>query len=237
MASDFAGAMTTAIGLVIAPPPDLIEIVELSLYVTLSAVGVALFPALLCGAALAVCREFRTHGLWVGLLNALMGLPPVVVGLFLYMILSRSGPLAPLELLYTPTAMIIAQGLLVFPIIAALTYQTVSDYHMVLSKQLRALGCGRWRMMLTLLNEARYGLITAIMAGFGRATAEVGAVLIVGGNIYHVTRVMTTTIVLETGKGNLVFALALGIILITLSLLITICAQTMRHIGEARAAR
>ena len=146
--------------------------------------------------------------------------------------MNTSGPLAALELLYTPTAMVIAQAVLIFPIVASLTYQTVSDYYDVLSKQLRALGCGRTGMMLTLLYEARYSLITAVIAGLGRALAEVGAVLIVGGNIYQVTRVMTTAITLETGKGNLALALALGMILIVLSFLLSFFAELVRRTGR-----
>ena len=232
--SDLTQAIAMAFTLVVELDPDLADIVLLSLRVTLSAVGIVLLPALLCGAVLAIWSTFRTHSFWVGLLNALMGLPPVVVGLFVYLMLSRSGPLAPLELLYTPTAMIIAQGILVFPIIASLTYQVISDYRRVLAKQLMALGCTRSQMMLTLLYEARYSLITAAIAGFGRATAEVGAVLIVGGNIYQVTRMMTTSIALETSKGNLELALALGFILVIMSLLVTWGAQMVRQGAETR---
>ena len=148
----------------------------------------------------------------------MMGLPPVVVGLIVYLILSRSGPLGTLGLLYTPTAMILAQICLVTPIIAALTRQTTEDLWHEYAEHLRSLGIGPWRSIITLLWDNRFSLITTVLAGFGRASAEVGAVMIVGGNIDHVTRVMTTSIALETSKGNLALALGLGIILLVLAL-------------------
>ena len=229
MTNDLSEALRTAFELVVSLDPDLVEIVLLSLQTNLTAMVVVFVPAILTGAFLGVWRHFRTHGFWVSLLNALMGLPPVVVGLFIYLLLSKSGPLAFLELLYTPTAMVIAQIVLIFPIVASLTYQTVSDCYDTLGKQLHALGCSRGRMMRTLLYEARFSLVTAVIAGLGRALAEVGAVLVVGGNIYHLTRVMTTAITLETSKGNLELALALGLILIVLSFFMSFMAQLVRR--------
>jgi tungstate transport system permease protein len=153
-------------------------------------------------------------------MNALMGLPPVVVGLMVYLALSNAGALGPLQLLYTPTAMIIAQTLLVTPIVAALTRQVIEDLYLEYEEQLRAFGVRRRRLVTTLLWDARYQLLTSLLAGFGRAISEVGAVIIVGGNINHATRVMTTTIALETSKGNLALALALGAVLVGLAILI-----------------
>lgn len=199
--------------------PGLTEIVRLSLRVSLTAVLLASVIGFPLGAGLALSR-FPGHKLVIVLLNALMGLPPVVVGLTVYLLLSRSGPMGEFGLLFTPTAMIIAQCILVTPIISALTRQTIEDLWSEYEEQLRSLGAGRGRALLTLLWEGRYSLFTAVLAGFGRAIAEVGAVLIVGGNITHVTRVMTTSIALETAKGNLELALALGIVLISLALII-----------------
>jgi tungstate transport system permease protein len=155
------------------------------------------------------------------LVNALMGLPPVVVGLGVYLMLSAAGPLGVLQLLYTPTAMIIAQVILVTPIIAALTRQVVEDLHGEYDELLRVLGASRGGTVATLLWDARYSLLTAALAGTGRALAEVGAVMIVGGNINHVTRMMTTAIALETSKGELALALGLGIILVALSVIVS----------------
>jgi tungstate transport system permease protein len=161
--------------------------------------------------------RFRGRRALMVAISALMGLPPVVVGLVVYLMVSRAGPLGTLGLLYTPTAMIIAQCVLVVPIIAALTRQTVEDLWEELGEQLRSLGAGPGRALWTLLWEGRFSLLTAVLAGFGRASAEVGAVMIVGGNIDHLTRVMTTAIALETSKGDLALALGLGLILIILS--------------------
>lgn len=226
--NDFSQAFLKAIQLIIQLDPDLIEIVALSLQVSLTAVFIAGLIGLPLGAALAL-HKFFGRGLLVALLNTFMGLPPVVVGLVVYLILSRSGPLGALGLLFTPTAMIIAQVFLVTPIIAALTRQTVMDANDEFHAQLRALGAKSPNMMNTLLWETRYSLVTNVFAGFGRAIAEVGAVLIVGGNINHNTRVMTTSIALETSKGNIELALALGVILITLSLIVTSTVMSARH--------
>jgi len=166
------------------------------------------------------------------LLDALMGLPPVVVGLIVYLLLSRAGPFGVFGLLFTPAAMIIAQVMLVVPIVAALTRQVVADLWLEYEEQLRSLGAGAWRTLMTLLWDARFTLVTAVLAGFGRAVAEVGAVMIVGGNIDHVTRVMTTAIALEVSKGDLALALGLGIILIVLSMTVSASVFILRDIAQ-----
>lgn len=215
-AQEFASAMT----LILTGDSDLWAIVLLSLRVSLMAVLIAALIGMPLGAALAVGR-FAGRRLVVVLLNALMGLPPVVVGLLVYLMLSRSGPLGVLHLLYTPTAMIVAQVVLVTPIIAALTRQTVETLDDEYAEQLRSMGVSRLASVPTLVWDGRVALLTALLAGFGRAIAEVGAVIMVGGNINHVTRVMTTTIALETSKGNLALALALGAILIGIAVSVT----------------
>lgn len=220
-------AFARAFALIVHADADLVEIVLLSLRVSLSAVLVAGVIGLPLGALLALSR-FPGRGAVVVVFNALMGLPPVVVGLLVYLLLSRAGPLGELGLLFTPTAMIIAQSLLVLPIIAALTRQTISDLYREYREQLLSLGVTRMRSAVTLLWEGRFTLVTAMLAGFGRAAAEVGAVIIVGGNINHVTRVMTTTIALETSKGDLALALGLGIVLIVLIVMINACAAMMK---------
>lgn len=212
---------------------DLLEIVGLSLRISLFAVAIAAVIGLPLGAAVALYR-FPGRGLLRALLNAFMGLPPVVVGLLVYLILSRSGPLGALGLLFTPTAMVIAQVILVTPIIAALTLQIVADLDEEYDETLRALGAGSLGKLVTLLWDGRFSLLTAILAGFGRASAEVGAVMIVGGNIDHVTRVMTTAIALETSKGNLALALGLGLVLLTLSLTINASALGLRDLAKHR---
>lgn len=217
---DFSQEFISAIGLILAGDSELWAIVLLSLKVSVLAVLIAAAIGMPLGAALAVGR-FPGRRLAVVLLNALMGLPPVVVGLLVYLMLSRSGPLGVLQLLYTPTAMIIAQVVLVTPIIAALTRQTVEMLDAEYAEQLRSLGVSRLASVPTLVWDGRVALLTALLAGFGRAIAEVGAVIMVGGNINHVTRVMTTTIALETSKGNLALALALGAILIGIAVTVT----------------
>jgi|SRR5919108_21614 tungstate transport system permease protein len=229
---DFGAVFGLAFGLIASGDPNFLEIVWLSLRVSLSAVLIACVLGLPLGAGLAVLRFPGRQPVLV-LLNALMGLPPVVVGLLLYLALSRAGPLGILELLYTPTAMIIAQAVLVTPIVAALARQVIEDLHAEYQEQLRSLGLGIWATISTLLWDARYSLLTVALAGFGRAVAEVGAVIVVGGNINHLTRVMTTTIALETARGNLALALALGIVLITLAMAITGAVMAVR----ATAAR
>ena len=226
--NDFSQAFSKALQLIFQLDPALLEIIGLSLRVSLTAVFIASLIGLPLGAALALYK-FYGRGLIVALLNAFMGLPPVVVGLVVYLLLSRSGPFGVLGLLFTPTAMIIAQVCLITPIIAALTRQTILDANIEYHEQLKALGAKASRMMKTLLWETRFSLMTCVFAGFGRAIAEVGAVLIVGGNINHATRVMTTAIALETRKGDIELALALGIILIAISLIVTSLVMSARH--------
>ena len=208
-------------------------IVLLSLEVSLSAVALATLFALPLGAALAVGR-FPGRKAIVVMLNALMGLPPVVAGLVVYLMLSRAGPLGSLGLLFTPPAMVVAQAILVLPIIAALCRQAVEDAWIEYEEQLRSLGANGLRAALTLVWDIRFSLVTAILAGLGRASAEVGAVMIVGGNIDGVTRVMTTTIALETSKGDLPLALSLGLVLIALVLAINAVAFWVKEAAERR---
>jgi len=215
--SELIQAIATAFRLVAGFDADLIEIVGLSLRVSLVAVTIAAAIGLPLGAALAVIR-FPGRGALIVLVNALMGLPPVVVGLIVYLALSRSGPFGVLGLLFTPTAMIIAQILLVLPIVASLAHRITADLWDEYREQLASFGVGPARAVATVLWDGRFGLSTAVLAGFGRASAEVGAVMIVGGNIDHVTRVMTTAIAMETSKGDLALALGLGIVLIVISL-------------------
>jgi len=224
---DFGAAFGEAFDLLVTWNPELLSIVLLSLKVTLSAVLIACVLGLPLGAALAVVR-FPGRTLLSILVNALMGLPPVVVGLVVYMLLSRAGPLGPLGLLYTPTAMIAAQVILVLPIVAALTRQTVESLHSEYHEQMRALGLSTRGTVATLLWDGRYALLTVALAGMGRAMAEVGAVLIVGGNIDHVTRVMTTAIALETSRGNLALALGLGIVLLMISITLNSLVMALR---------
>ena len=220
---EIGDAFAAAMALIINFESGLAEIVLLSLQVSIIAVAFACLIGLPIGAALAVF-QFPGRTLIAVILNAMMGLPPVVVGLIVYLTLSRSGPLGTLGLLYTPTAMIIAQICLVTPIIAALTRQTTEDLWQEYAEHLRSIGIGPWGAVTTLLWDNRFSLITTILAGFGRASAEVGAVMIVGGNIDHVTRVMTTSIALETSKGDLALALGLGIILLALALSVNAAA-------------
>ena len=227
----FSEAFLAAFDLIFSLDADLLAIVLLSLKVSLLAVVLATLIGLPLGACVAVF-QFPGRGLIVALLNTLMGLPPVVVGLLVYLLLSRSGPLGDWGLLFTPTAMVIAQCILVTPIIAALSRQTLSDLREEYAEQLRSLGVGPLRSVPTLLWDSRFSLLTAVLAGFGRASAEVGAVMIVGGNINHVTRVMTTTIALETSKGELALALGLGIILLVLVLGVNAAALGVQHLAQ-----
>ena len=203
----------SALQLVLTGDPALSAIVRLSLLVSLSAVLLAAVIGVPAGALLALTR-FRGREVVIVVLNALMGLPPVVVGLAIYLLLSRSGPLGSWGLLFTPQAMVIAQTVLVAPIIAALTRQTIEDLWVEYRDELAAMNVGAVRRVTTLIWDARFSLVTALLAGFGRAAAEVGAIIIVGGNIEGFTRVMTTAIALETSKGDLPLALALGIVLL-----------------------
>ena len=229
---DFSAAFGLAFSLILRADADLIEIIGLSLRVSLAAVVLSALIGLPLGAFIAVLR-FRGRQVIAVLLNAMMGLPPVVVGLLVYMAISRAGPLGWLNLLYTPTAMIIAQTILVTPIIAALTRQLLEDLHREYDEQFRSLCLPTRRVVAALIWDARYSLLTVALAGFGRAIAEVGAVIIVGGNIDHLTRVMTTAIALETSKGELALALALGIILLILALSVNAAVYGLR----ASAAR
>mgnify|MGYP001496829525 FL=1 len=230
--NDFSNAIAVAWKLVIGLDADLVEIVVLSLEISLSAVFIATLVALPLGAAVAVFR-FPGRGACIVLLNALMGLPPVAVGLLIYLLLSRAGPLGEHGLLYTPAAMVIAQAVLVVPIIAALAQQVLSELYGEYEEQLRSLGVSSARAIPTLLWDGRFSLLIAVLAGFGRASAEVGAVIIVGGNINHLTRVMTTTIALETSKGNLAMALGLGLILILIVVLVNALTVVVRS-GASR---
>lgn len=220
---EFERAFVAAGRLLLQADPELVAIIALSLRVSLSAVALATVIALPLGAVLALWR-FPGRGTIVAVLNALMGLPPVVVGLVVYLLLSRAGPLGELGLLFTPGAMVIAQAILVTPIVAALARQSIADLAEEYGDTLPALGGSPLRELLTLLREGRFRLLTALLAGFGRAIAEVGAVIIVGGNIDGVTRVMTTAIALETSRGNLDLALGLGFVLIALTIAINACA-------------
>ncbi len=231
--TDLTAAFALAMEMLLRLDRDLLEIVGLSMQVSLSAVGLAVLIGLPMGAAVALFR-FPGRLPINALLTAFMGLPPVVVGLIVYLLLSRAGPLGVLGLLFTPAAMIIAQCLLITPIIAALSAQTVADLHEEYDEQLRSLAAGAWRRLVTVLWDGRFSLLTTVLAGFGRAVAEVGAVMIVGGNINHATRVMTTAIALETSKGDLALALALGIILIALALGINLAAMSIRDLARAR---
>ncbi len=231
--NDLTRAFAAAFELIGRLDAELIGIVTLSLEVSVTAVMIAAVAGLPLGAALAVER-FRGRQTIVVLLNALMGLPPVVVGLVVYLLLSRAGPLGSFGILFTPAAMIIAQAILITPIIAALSRQTIEDAWREYEEQLRSLGAKRVTAALTLLWDTRFSLVTIVLAGFGRAAAEVGAVIIVGGNIDGVTRVMTTAIALETSKGDLPLALGLGIILVGLVVALNAAASLIKEAAQRR---
>ncbi|PZP58931.1 MAG: ABC transporter permease [Azospira oryzae] len=226
-------AFSEALRLIASADAELAQIVMLSLRVSLTAVALAALIGLPLGAAVAVAKFPGRKAVTV-ILNALMGMPPVIVGLLVYLLLSRAGPLGTLGLLFTPTAMVIAQTVLVAPIIAALARQAVEDAWREYAEQLKSLGAGPVQSAFTLLWDSRFSLLTAILAGFGRAAAEVGAVMIVGGNIEGVTRVMTTAIALETSKGNLPLALGLGIILIAIVLTLNAAAYLLKEVAQRR---
>jgi len=226
-------AIRAAVRLIASGDATLGEIVLLSLGVSLSAVAFATLLGLPLGAAIAVGR-FPGRRAVIVLLNALMGLPPVVVGLVVYLLLSRAGPLGELGLLFTPGAMVIAQTILILPIIAALCRQSVEDAWREYEEQLRSLGADGVGAAVTVLWDIRFSLLTAVLAGLGRAAAEVGAVMIVGGNIDGVTRVMTTTIALETSKGDLPLALGLGIVLIAIVLALNAAAYLVKEAAQRR---
>jgi tungstate transport system permease protein len=224
----------SAFDLLLGGDPALYAIVRLSLAVSLVATALAAIVAVPFGAALALTR-FPGRGAVIIVLNACMGLPPVVVGLAVYLLLSRSGPLGFLGILFTPQAMALAQAVLVLPIIAALTRQTIEDVWLEYRDELTAMRVSPARRVATLVWDARFSLMTALLAGFGRAAAEVGTVIIVGGNIDGFTRVMTTAIALETSKGDLPLALGLGVVLIGLVIAINALAWGVRRVGELRA--
>ncbi len=221
----------SALQLALTADPALIAIVQLSLVVSLSAVFLAALIGVPFGAFIALTRFPGRAGVIV-VLNALMGLPPVVAGLAVYLALSRSGPLGAWGLLFTPQAMIVVQTVLVAPIIAALTRQTVEDLWVEYRDELTAMNIGPLGRVTTLIRDARFSLVTALLAGFGRAAAEVGAVIIVGGNIEGFTRTMTTAIALETSKGNLPLAIGLGFVLIAIVIVVNALAWTARRAGE-----
>ena len=232
---EITDAFATAFGLIASADADLVEIVALSLRVSGAALLFSAAVGLPLGAALGILRFPGRRPVLI-LLNALMGLPPVVVGLAIYLLISRAGPLGDLGLLFTPEAMMLAQTVLITPIVAALTRQTVEDLWDEYGEQLRSLGASRWRAVPTLLFEGRITLLTVLLAGLGRAIAEVGAVQIVGGNIAHVTRVMTTTIALETNRGQLTLALGLGIVLMVLAVVINGSVELIRGASDRARA-
>ncbi len=222
-----------ALQLVLGLDANLVAIAALSMKVSGSAVLVASALALPFGAWLALAR-FPGRDAVIAVLNGMMGLPPVVVGLLVYLLLSRAGPLGSLGILFTPAAMSVAQAVLIFPIIAALARQVIEDGWEEYREQLMSLNATRWQCTKALLWDMRFSLSTSVLAGFGRAIAEVGAVMIVGGNIDGVTRVMTTAIALETSKGDLPLALGLGVVLITMVILINLAAQAVKSYAKRR---
>jgi tungstate transport system permease protein len=231
-----AESFKTAFSLIIGLNAELLGIILLSLRVS----GFALIIATLIGlplAALLSFKRFPLKGIIISLLHTFMGLPPVVVGLLIYLLLSRSGPLGFFALLYTPSAMIIAQSILALPIVAALSHSAIVGVDPVITQASMTLGATPYQVSMTVIREARYGIISGIIAAFGRVMAEVGAILIVGGNIAGFTRVMTTTIALETDKGNFELALALGIILLTISLVINSAVHIFQQKGATGANR
>ncbi len=231
---EISNAFAIAFDLILRADAELSAIVFLSLKVSMIAVFIACILGFSLGAALTTFRFFGRRGIII-LLNALMGLPPVVVGLVVYLMLTRAGPLGILGLLYTPTAMIIAQVLLITPLVAALSCQVLQELNGEYDEFFRSLNLAPGARMKALLWDGKSALVTVALAGFGRAISEVGAVMIVGGNINHVTRIMTTAIALETSKGTLALALALGIILIVISITINASVMLVRASSEARA--
>lgn len=230
----YSTALTQAFNLILSGDAALAVIFWLSVKVSLTAVLIACAIGLPLGAVLAV-QQFPGRGALVSVINTLMGMPPVVVGLIVYLHLSRSGPLGWLGLLYTPTAMIIAQVILITPIIAALSCQILEDLHEDYRDLFTSLVVPRRIAVFSYIYDARFSLLTVVLAGFGRAVSEVGAVIVVGGNIDHLTRVMTTTIALETSKGELELALALGVVLMGKALLINAVGLRLKTAAQARA--
>ena len=230
--SEIFQGLAEAWGLIITLDADLLEVVGLSLRVTLTAVLIASIIGLPLGAWLVV-RRFWLRRYVIAVLNALMGLPPVVVGLFVYLMLSRSGPFGVFGLLFTPTAMIIAQVIIITPLIASIAHQTIRDLWAEYHDLLISLNTTRMQRIKALLWDGRRALLTAMLAGFGRAIGEVGAIMIVGGNIDHSTRVLTTAIALETGKGNFAFAMGLGMILIGLAIAVNLTIHILSRTERA----
>jgi tungstate transport system permease protein len=224
----------SALALILTADPTLFAIVNLSLLVSLSATLLAALIGAPLGALIALTRFRGREAVIVGL-NALMGLPPVVVGLTMYLMLSRSGPLGAWGILFTPAAMVVTQTVLVIPIIAALTRQTVEDAWIEYRDEFAAMGTGTMHRVATLLWETRFSLITALLAGFGRAAAEVGSIIIVGGNIEGFTRTMTTAIALETSKGNLPLAMGLGVVLMAIIVSVNAVAWTVRRVSQRQS--
>ena len=223
---------SSAFHLMVALDPTLLQIIWLSLKVSGGALLLAIFVGLPVGAVLAL-KRLPLRSLILSVVNTGMGLPPVVVGLFVYLFFSRSGPLGFLALLYTPSAMVIAQFILAFPIVTSLSHTAIVNVNPIIRQAARVLGANPLQEALTVIREARYGIITGGIAGLGRVTAEVGAVLMVGGNIAGYTRVMTTTIALETDKGDFALAIAIGIILLTMSLAINVALRAFQRLGRA----
>jgi len=226
-------ALVDAFSRLMSGDAELLAIIALSLQVSVGATLIAAALGLPLGASIAVTR-FPGRQTIIVILNALMGLPPVVIGLLVYLLLSRAGPLGNLGILFTPAAMVAAQSILIFPIVAALARQTIDDAWQEYAEQLRSLGVGPWQAALTLLWDTRITLVTVILAGFGRAIAEVGAVMVVGGNIEGVTRVMTTAIALETSRGDLSMALALGMVLIALVIVLNALTHLVKETAGKR---
>lgn len=225
-----------AFSLIVDFDPELLGIILLSLEVSGSALVIASSLGIPAGSILGL-KKFRGRGFIISLSNTFMGLPPVVVGLFVYLLLSRRGPLGFMALLYTPSAMITAQTILVFPIVTSLCHSAVISVDPIIRQAAVTLGATPFQTALTIIKEARYGILSGVIAGLGRAMGEVGAILIVGGNIAGYTRVMTTTIALETDKGNFELALALGIILLIISLMINIGLHLIQRKGMVRTIR
>jgi len=229
-------SFSRAFSLILHLNAELLGIILLSIRVSGTALVVSTFFGLPLAALLGF-KKFPLKGLTISILNTFMGLPPVVVGLFVYLLLSRSGPLGFMALLYTPTAMIVAQTILAFPIVTSLSHSAIISVDPIIKQASMTLGATPYQVSLTIIREARYGILSAIIAAFGRVMAEVGAILIVGGNIAGFTRVMTTTIALETDKGNFELALALGIILLTISLVINAALYLIQKKGAIGARK
>ena len=226
--NEIGQGIVEAFRLIVGLDQDLLEIIFRSLHVTITAVIIASCLGLPLGAWLAVNR-FRYRRLTIAVLNALMGLPPVVVGLVVYVLLSRSGPFGVFGLLFTPTAMIIAQIVIITPLIASIAHQAIRDLWAEYHDLLISINTSRRQRMMTLIWDARRSLLTASLAGFGRAIGEVGAIMIVGGNIDHATRVLTTAIALETGKGDFALAIGLGVVLIGLAISVNMLIHSLSH--------